>query len=388
MNETWWVTKDELTDEQSKVIDLPLDGSYLILGPPGSGKTNLLLLRANYLHLAAHTGLVLIVFTRALQEFLKAGAGLYDFPAQKIVTSTRWMSNLLREYGQAVPDSEKFLALRLALVDGVKSLIEAKKLSKLYDALLLDEAQDYLPEEIHIFRKLARRLYIVADSKQQIYKGQDSIELSKGMVDETRILTHHFRNGLKICRLADEIGRDSPDYKSMEDSAQYKESVRPSSVEHHECADLNEQISKILEKLSVQRQTYPDELIGICCPTNATVNAVWSAVQMSPFAEVSVLQKANEHSAFTPGVRICVSTIHAAKGLEFRALHIAGLERLSSFDLSRNIVFTAVTRAKTSLSLYYSENGIPTFLESALSRLQPLPDLPNASAAFGPGKGA
>jgi superfamily I DNA/RNA helicase len=386
VNETWWVSKEQLTPEQSKVIDLPLAGSYLILGPPGSGKTNLLLLRANYLHLAGHPGLVLIVFTRALQEFLRAGAEQYDFPSQKIVTSTRWMSALLREYGRVVPDVEKFELLRQELISAVRELIKAKNLSNIYDAILLDEAQDYLPEELEIFRRLCKRLYVVADSRQKIYRGSDSISPAEQMVDKVLVLTHHFRNGLKICRLADEIGNDSLDYQPMEGTAQYKETIKPSSVEHHSCPSMAEQIAKILEKLDVQRQTYPDELIGICCPRNEDAEAVWAAILASPFASVSVLQKSNEHTAFAAGVRVCVSTIHAAKGLEFRALHLAGLERLSSFEFARNIAFTAVTRAKTSLSLYYDDN-IPSFLESALSKLQPLPELPSASAAFGKAKG-
>lgn len=382
MNETWWVTKDQLIGEQTSVIDLPLKGSYLVLGPPGSGKTNLLLLRANYLHLAGHKNLVVIVFTRALQEFLAAGAQQYDFPASKIYTSVRWMSELLRDYGRKVPEAEDFNDLRAQLAAAVYLLMKEKKLSKLYDAILLDEAQDYLPEEVELFSHLTARLFVVADSRQKIYEGADPLAIIEPLVNEVRTLKHHFRNGLKICRLADGIGNDSVDYEPMENSANYDEVARPSSVDAYDCPDWDTQIATILGKLDLQRQTYPDELIGICCPRNKEVTAVWDAIQSSPFASIAVLQKADEHFAFTPEARICVATIHAAKGLEFRALHLAGLEKLKSFPHRRNITFTAVTRAKTSLSVYYTTK-IPTFLESALSKLQPLPDLPDIAAAFG-----
>ena len=43
------------------------------------------------------------------------------------------------------------------------------------------------------------------------------------MVDKVLVLTHHFRNGLKICRLADEIGNYSQDYQPMEGTAQGEE---------------------------------------------------------------------------------------------------------------------------------------------------------------------
>ncbi len=52
MEETWWVEEGQLDDDQRKVAELKSKGSYLIKGPPGSGKTNLLLLRAKYLTLS------------------------------------------------------------------------------------------------------------------------------------------------------------------------------------------------------------------------------------------------------------------------------------------------------------------------------------------------
>ena len=70
-------------------------------GPPGSGKTNLLLLRANYLTNRAHANLAVIVFNATFREFIRSGADRYDFDMRNVQTSASLLDNLLREAGKA-----------------------------------------------------------------------------------------------------------------------------------------------------------------------------------------------------------------------------------------------------------------------------------------------
>ena len=99
MNETWWVEETDLDEDQRKVIGLARDGSHMIIGPPGSGKTNLLLLRANYLCKSDKPNVLILVFTRALREFIAAGAEKYLFSPSKIQTYNGWAIRLLAEHG-------------------------------------------------------------------------------------------------------------------------------------------------------------------------------------------------------------------------------------------------------------------------------------------------
>ena len=98
--ETWWREPGELDPDQQRVIELPPDGSFLTLGPPGSGKTNLLLLRASYLAQSEHLNLGVIVFTRTLQEFIRSGAENYDFDPRAVLTSRALLDRILDEAGQ------------------------------------------------------------------------------------------------------------------------------------------------------------------------------------------------------------------------------------------------------------------------------------------------
>ena len=169
MNETWWVGEDDLDKYQRAVITLPMDGNHLVFGPPGSGKTNLLLLRANYLYLAGHQNIVIVAFTRTLRDFIASGGLNYSFPVSKIQTCRMWGQDLLRQYGKSCHPPEDFEEQRQYFIQELGALIEEKGLCGIYDCILLDEAQDYVPAEIRTFEKLGTRLFCVADSRQKIY---------------------------------------------------------------------------------------------------------------------------------------------------------------------------------------------------------------------------
>jgi hypothetical protein len=95
--DAWWRELGDLDEGQRGVIGLPPDGSFLVKGPPGSGKTNLLLLRANYLAATEHSNLAVVVFNRTLREFICAGGGNYHFDPANVLTSRMFFGRLLGE---------------------------------------------------------------------------------------------------------------------------------------------------------------------------------------------------------------------------------------------------------------------------------------------------
>lgn len=215
MSDTWWVGEGDLNEEQKSIIALPLNGSHLIVGPPGSGKTNLLLLRANYMTLAGQPNIVVVVFTRTLREFIATGGHQYDFPLSKVMTSRSWALDLLHQYDVAVNLPDEYEGQRQVLVESVATLIAKRKLKGIYDGVLLDEAQDYLPEEVAIFRRLGKILFAVADSRQKIYSSEDCMSSLEGAVNRTHKLRYHYRNGRRICLVADALAKDAEDYQAL-----------------------------------------------------------------------------------------------------------------------------------------------------------------------------
>lgn len=88
MLNTWWKDADELiADEQSNLLDIDSEESLMIQGPPGCGKTNLLLLRANQLFPGRFPEPYVVVFGSLLKTFIQMGGTQYKFPADKVVTT-------------------------------------------------------------------------------------------------------------------------------------------------------------------------------------------------------------------------------------------------------------------------------------------------------------
>jgi DNA helicase IV len=268
-------------------------------------------------------------------------------------------------------------------LEQVYDLIEKRKLLHIYDGILLDEAQDYVPEEIEIFNRLARVLFVVADSRQKIYTTPDPLDKLRGLVrGKEHTLSYHYRCGRQICKLADALGKDSAGYVPLLPASHYDETAKPSSVEHTRCRGLDEQAEIIIGKLSLQLKAYPDELFGVLCPRSEDVDELWRIITDSPLGDHCMLQKGGEHSAFKQGKPIIVGTFHSAKGVEFRGVHLAACESLKRFRLQRNISYMAVTRCKTTLSIYYS-GDLPGYFEKALAHLEPARDLPKIRDTFG-----
>ncbi|MGH8223326.1 MAG: ATP-binding domain-containing protein, partial [Woeseiaceae bacterium] len=240
----------------------------------------------------------------------------------------------------------------------------------------------YTPSEIHTFRTLARVLVLSADSRQKIYGTPDCMATLRDVTDSAVILQHHYRIGRRICIVADSIGVHMPNYEPMLQNCQYDESEYPSSVLPVPSTSVDSQAEAIVEHLTTQLDAYPEALIGVIAPTNAIVDQVWDVIARSQHALVAIKQANDEHPEFTEGTRISVSTIHSAKGLEFRAVHIVGAERLQSSVQGINLTFTAITRAKTSVHLHHT-GTLPGFLEKAIREVQPPRPLPSLASLFG-----
>jgi superfamily I DNA/RNA helicase len=378
----WWVDSKELNSEQREIISLPIDDSHLVTGPPGCGKTKLLILRANFLSIAGYANILILVFTRTLQEFIRSGSKEYAFPDSSVMTSRSWQTMLLKEYDYDASVTGGGSEQREELLKRLNSMVAEHQLGHIYDAIFLDEAQDYLADEIDLFRRLTPRLFAVADSRQHIYDGPDPFEKLKAVTDHHHPLKYHYRSGRRICQAADSLRRGDNSYSPLTPTSQYDEISRPSTVEKVACSDWDHLADELISRLKLQMKAYPEELLGVIAPRREDVELIGERLLSSEIGAECVVQKDSDYISFKDNPSICVCGIHAAKGLEFRAAHLVGGDYLPVFrEKQKRLAYTGITRAKTSLAIYTIQS-IPGYLEQAINSANSLPEIPTLDDVF------
>lgn len=357
MNETWWVALDDLDDEQKEVLRADPDEDLLIIGPPGSGKTNILVLRANYVRGVAPRALF-ITFTRTLTEFLRSGPNIGrgdQIKAGEITTFMAWGRTLLRENGYPAPAAGKdFDEDRRNLLTSITECLDSERTGVLYDVVFIDEVQDFHDAELQILRRVAAHVNAAGDSRQAIWSHKQGLPAVSKMCNSTVELVKHYRIGERICEYADRILPPKADDAPMLDGCNYDEDARPSSVQVVHAANLTAQIAECLDRIRLQVRYISDEPILVLSQRADVRDRAWDAILADPdLRDRAIVQRQDDYQAFGPDSLIRVMTIASAKGSEARAVHILDGESLGTNR--RELAFTAVTRAKTEVVLYHSE---------------------------------
>lgn len=367
MSSTFWVNTKQLDDEQRYAVEtIPETTSFLLKGPAGSGKTNILLLRAKWLTYKRQSNFKIIVFTNSLRKFVEEGCVVYDINSSAAITQMAFFKTILDEHSVPYDLLDNFEIDRSILSGKVMSLIDSKLITDAYcGTLLIDEAQDYTDTELLVFRSLTKHLVLASDSRQSIYKATHTPGLPEKLVGENVVtLRYHYRSGLKLCKVADAILAGTAGSSRLQDECRYPEATLPSSVTSVSKNSSEEQMVAIVANIMPQLELYPNERIGVLFPKRDQVTAFRDYLTSA--------------SGSNPSSRIWVDTIHAAKGWEFRAVHIGGCEALPKMGpTQKRLIYTGILRGKTSVHLYFSQK-LPGYLEAALAILEP----PRANPSF------
>ena len=365
----WWARRDQLDPKQVDLIEnLPLRQSHLILGPPGSGKTNVLLRRAQFVRTQQLPNVQVLTFTRPLTEFMKTGcydaSGREIFPPSLLETVETWCRNLYDEHEELLPPAQRDLNdWKRALATGALGFAARGHLPK-YDVLFVDEAQDLLPEEVALMNEWSRNLFFVGDDKQRIYGHASGLQAVRQHVSTSNehVLQFHYRVAPEISAVADRI-LQSTGGASFSSTGHYN-GPKPGRVIVHESLEDDKQLAACVDVIKQQLRVYTDlinggDRIGVIVARAADRERVQryfeSQADLVGKSKIIRARTGESNDDYDPSFEkepIVILTVQGCKGLEFRAVHWLFCEQLAHHH-TREHYYTVVTRAKTRLDIFY-----------------------------------
>ncbi|GAA0279914.1 UvrD-helicase domain-containing protein [Pseudomonas rhodesiae] len=371
MNNNWWRSKKEMDQAQKDFIRLPVEGRYLLSGPPGSGKTNLLLLRAEVMVGSGEKDILFITFTRSLADFIRSGAVAKGFvKPDQIRTFHSWAAeyvNLNLRQRLSWNDGEFGDDSRAQALEQLIAANAERQSEKMYSAIFVDEAQDLSVGELTALLELSDKVCVCGDDRQGIYH-QDGMEIADRIGLDSHKLTKHFRIGQEIAKVADKLMPPPRGGQLLESSCNYDPALQgASSAILHTCDTRQHQLTEMHRIINIQLDAFPGEALGIFCPTQEDRLEIKEYFSKTELASRISTHGVDQDATFASDSIIHIMTLHASKGTEFRCVHIFGAEGLRRYPLRRTTLsYTGVTRAKTALNVYKTGDTTPK-MESAFA---------------------
>lgn len=381
----WWAKKEQLDDEQLDLIEnLEHAQNHLVYGPPGSGKTNILLRRAQFVRSQGFTNVRVLTFTRPLTEFVRTGCLNSQqkeiFPRSLISTLQRFSLDLFERLQVDPPYDPDFREGKRLMAKAALELSLSDTAPK-HDVLFVDEAQDLMPEEVEFLASQSRNLFFVADSRQKIYEHGGGLEAVEKLVPEgnRHTLKWHYRIAPEICEVADKILTSTSGSSLL--STQLYKGPKPGTVDDHGPLSPNQQLADAAQRLADQIRVYSGLLgqgdrLGVIVPRITQRADVFAFLEAGPrlagrcqIVRARTGDDDDDHDpTLDPERPILIVTTKGVKGLEFRALHWLFCDDLAYYQ-TPELYYTVVTRAKTRVDLYYS-----TELPAELAQAHAKPD--------------
>jgi superfamily I DNA/RNA helicase len=268
----WLIPRLDLTPEQLRVVEMPPHEHKVILGPPGSGKTQVLIHRADYLSGAYKLKpdqYRVFVFTNVVKEYIKSGIQFLGLPEEVVSTFDHWCRLLYEKHiSRRLPRVNKgidFDEIRSAVL---KLFREKSELQKRLSFVLVDEGQDLTPQVYEILSLAAQHITVFVDPQQKIFENgaSESFILEKlKLRNRNASLLGAYRNAPYVAQLASYFIDD--DQKRGQYLAQIntEQKIRELPL-CYVAPDFQKEMDRLAEIIS-QRQVM-NERIGIIVPTN------------------------------------------------------------------------------------------------------------------------
>jgi len=339
----------ELSKEQDGVYGLPLEGNFLVTGPPGTGKTVMALYRSALLRRQqrpAH----LLTYSRLLSRYVRSATDSLQIDETAVATMHSWLARFwLKNYHKRVPSLAPYRHDWQTIFASMKRLPPKEA-----PDLLIDEGQD-LPKEFYIMARLvSEHLTVFADENQRMTDTNSTladIRAHAGIDDDgVRTLTRNYRNTREIAAFSARFYTGLP--SGIPDLPE--RTGEPPRLESY--PSLAAEVDAIVRYTA----TNDDLEVGVLLPSKKLVKSFYNRLKGKVAVPIRYyLSGENASIAFDdPGVTIL--TYQSAKGLEFDTVFLAALNQVTlSPDLpeTRMQYYVLTSRARDRLFLSYHDEG-------------------------------
>ena len=381
------------------------EGHRVIHGVAGSGKTMILVFRAQHLAQRNTTGrpILVLCYNRPLAGRIEHQLAARGITPEQVQVSTfhGWCSRMLNECGipkpRRLPDGNPDYE---ALVHAVEQGMNKGQIPKgAYAAVLIDEAHDFEAAWLRMAAQLpdeAQSLLVLYDDAQSIYRrsGKRLPSFSKMGIQakgRSSILRLNYRNTAEILALSMLCAGGLLD--EAEESDTRMPCIHPGSAGRRgplphllRFATGREEAQGLAARIHELVQSgVPAQDIAVLCREKRNWELLKTALRqrgieaeayisgsVSGHASGSAAQKKNQLDWNAPSVKLL--TMHAAKGLEFPHVFLMRLDLLPAQAAAEEdewrLLYVAMTRATEQLTLSCAgDSPAVSRVQQALERL-------------------
>jgi superfamily I DNA/RNA helicase len=355
----WLVTREELTPDQFRIVELSCQDNKVVQGGPGSGKTIVLLHRARYLadkYNVSPDKFHIFVFTRVLKNYIKSALDYLELPEQCVSTVDAWCYHFYRNnISPTVPKSRGSKGTDYAsLRNEVHAFIlDNPKYQGILDFIMVDEGQDLEDISLRILNLISRHATLFFDHKQQLYShGSEEQTILKSLSVNKRnfSLLSVYRCSPYIVNIAAEFINDSKEKELFIRQTSVAQSERETPL-LYKARDVEDEKKRIVKALKTRLAK--NERIAMLFPQKRQVFGYANAfADMGIEVEVPARRNDPKYIAHDfSSSRPKLMPYHSAKGLTFDSVFLPRLQDNAFFrqaeDTLRRLIFVGITRAKS-----------------------------------------